>query len=97
MPKVEWKLFSTLAGLTITIIGAILSGMYKFSSDIKHELKKDMEKFEARMEKFDARMEKLDAEVREDRKEINARWIALFEKFHILDKDLEKFKSFPPH
>ncbi len=40
-----------------------------------------MGSFEKRMEKSDERMETIDA-----------RWASLFEKFHILDKDMEKFR-----
>jgi hypothetical protein len=32
------------------------------------------------------------ADLREDQKEDRQRWGALFEKFHILDKDVEKFR-----
>ena len=31
-------------------------------------------------------------EIKTDMQEINLRWANLFEKFHILDKDMEKFR-----
>ncbi len=78
--RFSWEKMGTIApilGLVATIIGA----NYLFTRNVRTDLREQMGSFEKRMEKSDERMETIDA-----------RWASLFEKFHILHKDMEKFR-----
>ena len=66
-----------IIGTGVTIIGA----MYIFTRDIKADSKSIKTDMKEQMSKFEDRMETIDT-----------RWASLFEKFHILDKDMEKFR-----
>lgn len=70
-----------MLGIGATIIGA----NYLFVKDVRTDLKEHISKVEDDLKEqltdFKNRMETIDM-----------RWASLFEKFHILDKDMEKFR-----
>ena len=88
-----------LISIGTTVVAAIIGANYLVSRDVKADLKGQIskveedlkdhinkleQKFENKMEKFEERLEKSDA-----------RWFALFERFHILDKDIAKSQNEP--
>ena len=68
-------------GIVCTIVGAT----YVFSRNLRKDVKEDIDGFRKEMrediDRFEKRMEIIDS-----------RWASLFEKFHILDKDIERFR-----
>ena len=59
----------------VAMFGAVIGANYKFTQNMRNDLKTDMLEHKEEMEKIDKR------------------WIVLFEKFHIFDKDMEKFRT----
>lgn len=71
----DWTIFATLSAFAIAIIGA----NYKFTKDIKDDLKTDMHRFES---KFDAKIEKSDE-----------RWESLLKELHSHDKRIDRIEQ----
>lgn len=92
------NIIETIASLCspIIIIGAVwylLQDLKKNMNQIHIDHREDMRIMDARVnkmeEKMDARMNKIE----EKMTRMEEKWIALFEKFHILDKDVARFKG----
>lgn len=81
--------FSDQMGTIITVIGSAL-GLYTFLKQaIAKELKMDIEKIEKGMTEYRNDMK----EYRADMKRIDERWERLFEKLHMIDKDVDALKN----
>jgi hypothetical protein len=74
---------------TLTIIGSMFIGLLALYKIHREDINKMDSQHREDINKMDLKIDKMDAQHREDMR----LWAALFEKFHILDKDVAKFSG----
>lgn len=75
----DWTIFATLGGFAFATTGAIIGANYKFTKDIRDDLKSEISEFK---NKFDLYT-----------KETDKKWYDLLKEIHFHDKRIDRLEQ----
>ena len=89
----DGQLLLEISGTVVAVLVGLVSGGYAIIRNIKADSKNNKEDLKGLISKIESELKGQMANFEKRMEKSDERWFALFERFHILDKDIGKLYS----